>query len=149
MIHGANDKGVVVLKPQSVATTATATGNIDTIGFKRVSIDVLLDSAADTTNNPAVLKLSESDDTVASNFADITGFVGDGAGGFTVPAADTQTPQIVRFNVDLNTNRKRYLKLSLKPAGAAQLVAASARLSRAAEVPDTDAEMGCAEVVNG
>jgi hypothetical protein len=149
MLRGANDKGVIVLKPQSVATTATATGLIDTLGYSFCQLDVLLDSAAAVSSNPAVLKLSESDDTVVTNFADIAAFVGGGAGGFTVPDASTDTPQIVRMNVDLRKPRKRYLKTTLTPAGAAQLVAASARLSRADEVAISDAGMGCAEVVHG
>lgn len=149
MIHGQNDKGVVVLKPQSLATTATATGNIDTIGHDVCDIDITLDSAASTTNNPAVLKLSSSDDTVVTNFADITEFVGDGAGGFTIPNADAANPQLVRMSVNLLKNRKRFLKLALTPAGATQLVGASARLSRAENSPRTAALAGLAAHVIG
>ena len=149
MIHGANDKGVIALKPQSVATNATATGNIDTRGYDFCQLDILLDSAAAVSSNPAVLKLAESDDTVVTNFADITAFVGDGTGGFTVPNADTETPQIVRMNVDLRKNRKRYLRLSATPAGAAQLLAATARLGRGEEIATVAAGMGLAALVNG
>lgn len=112
-----------VIAPASVATNATATGNIDTLGFNEVKVCVLLDSAAATSSNPATLKLSESDDTVASNFADVTGFVGDATDGFTIPNADTENPQVAELNVDCRA-RKRYLKVTVTPAGAAQIVGA-------------------------
>ncbi len=147
MIRGSTDKSISVLKAQSVATTATVTGNIDTKGYSHVSLDIQLDSAAAVSSNPAVLKLSDSDDTVVTNFADIVAGVGDGTDGFTIPDAHVTVPQVLRMEVDLLKNRKRYLKLTLTPAGAAQLVAAVARLSRAEEALGTAADMGVAALV--
>lgn len=121
---------VALIAPASVATNATATANIDTLGYDEVKVQVLLDSAGATSSNPATLKLSESDDTVVSNFANITGFVGDATDGFTIPAADTANPQVVELNVDCRA-RKRYLKLTVTPAGAAQILGATAVLGRA------------------
>jgi len=120
----------VAIKPQSLATTATATGNVDTLGYEEAAIDVALDSQAAASSNPAVLKISESDDTVVTNFADITALVGDGVGGFTIPNADTSDPQNIRLNVDLRA-RKRWLKVTLTPAGTTQLVGVSATLGKA------------------
>jgi len=125
-----NTGAVAVIAPASTATNATASGNVDTLGYDEVKVCVLLDSAAATSSNPSVLKLSESDDTVVTNFADITGFVGDATDGFTVPAADTDDPQVVELNVDARA-RKRYLKVSVTPAGAAQIVGAVAVLGKA------------------
>lgn len=136
----------VAIKPQSVATNATAFGYVDTLGYDEAAVDVILDSAAATSSNPAVCKLSESDDTETTNFADITGFVGDATDGFTVPAADTANPQIVRLNVDLRA-RKRYLGVSLTSAGAAQQAAAVVTLGKAAD--STTARAAMAEVVDG
>ena len=148
MIHSFFEKSVVVLKPQSLATSATATGNIDTKNCRQVTLDVMLDSAGAVSSNPPTLKISESADTVTTNFADITAFVGDGVGGFTIPDADTASPQIIRFNIDTK-NRKRYLKLTLTPAGATQLVGAVARLGRKEQTPITASGLGVAALVSG
>ena len=130
MIHAQNNKPLAVLAPASVATNATATANIDTLGYDYATIDVLLDSSASTTNNPAVLQIAESDDTVVTNFATFTGSVGDTD--FTIPAVSATLPTVVRLNVDCRA-RKRYLRLSLTTAGAAMIVGATASLSRADE----------------
>ena len=124
--------GVAVIKPQSVATTATVTGNIDTLGYEEVKVCVLLDSSASTSNNPSTLKLSESDDTVVTNFADITGFEGDATDGFTIPAVSASLPTVVDLAVDCRA-RKRYLKLTLTPGGATMIVGATAVLGKAKE----------------
>ena len=116
--------------PVSTATTATATGNIDTIGYDEVKVVVLLDTQASTTSNPATLKLSESDDTVVTNFANVTQFVGDATDGFTIPNAVTSVGQVVEMNIDCR-KRKRYLKVSITPAGAAQVVGAVAIMGKA------------------
>ena len=146
MIHTENEKSVVVIKPTSVATTATATGRIDTRGFNWCSVDVILDSAAATSSNPATLNLSEGTITTFASATTVSGFVGDSD--FTVPAASTDTPQTVRFEVDCRT-RERYLFVSVTPAGATQLLAAQARLSRAELTPTNAATTGAAELVTG
>lgn len=105
-------KAAVVINDSGVTNGETATGNIDTLGYEWMKLDVMMTTSNDTTNNPTTLKLSESDDTEATNFSDITRFVGDGAGGFTIPAAVTSGNWIQTFNVDLR-GRKRYLKLSV------------------------------------
>ena len=131
-------EGVAVIKPQSVATTATVTGNIDTLGYDEVKVCVLLDSSASTSNNPATLKLSESDDTVVTNFADITGLEGDATDGFTIPAVSASLPTVVDLNVDCRA-RKRYLKLTLTTGGATMIVGATAALGKAEQMPTADA----------
>ncbi len=134
---------VNMLKQTSTATNATATANLDTLGYDEVKIQVFLDSAAAVSSNPAVLQLSESDDTVVTNFATFTGSVGDTD--FTIPNADTASPQIAEFNVDTRA-RKRYLRLSVTPAGAAQIVGATAVVGRAEST--TTAASNAALVVN-
>jgi hypothetical protein len=147
MIYAQNEKHGVVFKPQSVATNATASGRIDTLGYAYCSIDIALDSAAAASSNPATCKLSESDDTTTT-VTDITAFVGDGTGGFTIPDADTSNPQFYRFNVDLR-GRKRYLTLKLTPAGAAQQACATYHLSRAEEAAINTTKANVAVLVNG
>lgn len=139
-----NTKTVVVIKPQSLASSATATGIIDTLGFNEVAINALLDSAAAVTDNPAVLSVAEGDTSTA--FTNVTGLVGDATDGFTIPNADTANPQVVRMNLDLR-KRKRYLKVSVTPSTAgAQGVAIEATLGKAED--STVAHDAMAETVD-
>lgn len=130
---GPVSKQVIAISPASFTNGATATGNIDTLGFDYATIDLAMATSNDVTNNPSVLKLAESDDTVVTNFADITAFVGDGAGGFTIPPAVTQGPWGMQFRVDCR-KRKRYLRLSVSPV-TTQSMSAVANLSRGDEAP--------------
>lgn len=130
-------KQVIAINQASTTNGGTASGNIDTLGYDAVTIDVITTTSNDTTNNPSVLKLSESDDTVVTNFADISGFVGDTD--FTIPAAVTSGDWGVKFNVDL-TGRKRYLKVSVSPV-TTQTITAVANLFNGDESP-TDATGG-------
>jgi len=123
-----NAGSVAVIAPASTATNATATGVIDTLGYEEVKVCVLLDSAASTSNNPVTLALTESDD--ATTYAAIAAFTGDATDGFTIPNADTTNPQVVEMNVDARA-RKRYLKLTVTPGTAAQIVGAVAVLGKA------------------
>jgi hypothetical protein len=120
-----------VIAQASTATNATASGVVDTLGFDEVAIDAFLDSAAATSSNPSVLKVQHCD-TSDGTFNDITGLVGDATDGFTVPAADTADPQIVRMNVD-KRSRRRWLKVLITPAGAAQVVGATAVCGKAGD----------------
>jgi len=118
-------KQVIAIAQSSTTNAATATGNVDTLGFDFCSLDVIMATSNDTTNNPTVFKLAESDDTVVSNFADITAFVGDTA--WTIPDAVTAGNWGVKFNVDCR-GRKRYLRLSISPL-TTQVITAIANLS--------------------
>ena len=126
-----NCGSVAVIKAASVASSATSTGVIDTLGYDEVKVVVLLDSAASTASNPAVLKLSESDD--ATTYTDITAFVGDATDGFTLPAVSATLPTVVELNVDTRA-RGRYLKLSVTPStSGAMVLGATAVLGKAAD----------------
>ena len=109
-------KSVIVLTSAGITNGATASANIDCIGFDFLTLDVFGSTVAATSNKPSVLKISESDTTNATDFADVTALVGGGTGGFTIPnwATNTTTNKTVKFNVDLRT-RKRYLKLTISP----------------------------------
>lgn len=147
MIHNQNAKKVLPIFQSSTTNGGTASGNIDTLGYDYVTIDVLLPTADAVSNKPSVLKLSESDDTVVTNFANVSGFVG--GSDFTIPNAITAATSISQpfatFNVDLK-GRKRYLKLSVSPQ-TTQVVNAVATLTRAEQTPSTSSQ--AAVVVNG
>ena len=72
-------KQVIAINQASTTNAATATGNVDTLGYDFCAIDVITTTSNAVTNNPSVLKISESDDTVVTNFADVSGAVGDTA----------------------------------------------------------------------
>lgn len=143
MIGSANEKPVSVIIAASTATNATATGNIDTLGFEYCSISVVLDSTSSVSNKPAVIKVTESDDTNSSNFANITALVGGGTGGFTIPSMSSTSASIFKFDIDLKS-RKRYLKVSHTPLATAHAMAVVAQLSRANVLPISATTLGTA-----
>lgn len=130
-MSNSQSKQVIAINQASTTAAATASGNIDTLGYDFVTIDVITTTSNNVTNNPSVLKLSESDDTVVTNFADISGFVGDTD--FTIPNSVTSGDWGVKFNVDCRA-RKRYLKVSVSPL-TTQTITAIANLSKGDEAP--------------
>lgn len=110
-------KSVLLLATTQVTNgEAYAPAAVDTKGFNHLTIGVHLTTSNNATNKPSVLKLTESDTTDATNYSDITAFVGGGTGGFTIPSASTSTstPNVYQFKVDLR-GRKRYIKLACTP----------------------------------
>jgi hypothetical protein len=132
-------KCVLAINQLSTTNGATTAGIIDTLGYDFAEIDVVATSSNDTTNNPSVLKLSESDDLTA--YSDVSGAVGDTD--FTIPAVYTNTASDfkVKFSVDCRP-RKRYLKVSVSPV-TTQIFTAIASLHLGDEGPTsaTDASV--------
>src|SRR4051794_9455429 len=100
----------------ATAGSTSVSEPIDCMRFSYLSLDVYGSSVAATSNRPSVLKLTESDSTDATTFADIVELVGDGTGGFIIPAWHTNsaTRKVVKMSVDLRA-RKRFLRLSVSP----------------------------------
>ena len=138
----------VVLKQQSATNGATLTSdNIDAKGYREVHIIIHGTTSDNATNNPATLKLQQSDTTDATNFSDVTGYVGDT--GFTIPASPTTTttaPFCV-MNVPYGTFTKRYLRVLVSPV-TTQTFSAVALLARAEEAPNSITEQNVAVAVN-
>lgn len=135
--------------PVSVTNAGTATGRaIDTLGYDRCTITIEASTSNDATNKESVLKLQESATTDASNFADVTGFVGGTS--FTIPAAETTHTGNARaqFQVDLTKPRKRYLRVIASPVTTV-LYGGTAFLTKGEEAPDTAAKAGCGVLVVG
>lgn len=147
MIHTANTKKVLLINDSGVTNGETVTGYVDTKGYDSVSIDVILTTSNDVTNNPSTLKLGEGDTT--SSFDDITAFVGDTA--FTIPNCLTAATQITgpfaTFNVDCRA-RKRYLQVTATPI-TTQGVTVLAQLGRPEQSPVSASEVNATVVVNG
>lgn len=148
MIHAQNRKFVVAIAQVSATNGATITSQqIDCRGFDYLSIVIQNTTSNAATNKPATLRLTESDDTVLTNFAAITALVGGGAGGFTIPNMETATstkPYAI-LNVDL-LKRKRYITLEVSPV-TTQTFVAIAELTRADEAPTTASKQNVSGVV--
>lgn len=147
-----NPKFALPIRSLTAAAAAThITGYVDCKGYNFCSIDVSCFPGHTTaTNNPTVFKLGESADTYMTNATDITAFVGDGVGGWTIPNVPTvtTTPYTVKFNVDCRA-LERYLHIEVVPLGASMTATAYANLFRAEETPITTTEAGVLAVVNG
>jgi hypothetical protein len=104
-------KSTVMLVPATVTSGATATANLDCIGEGSVEVIVSLGALAGAGVAPASIKMLESDDTVVTNFSEITAL--------STGAAAVGASESVRFFVDRsNGNRKRYLRLAVTPGTA-------------------------------
>jgi hypothetical protein len=132
------EKQSVMLVPQKVTHGATATANLDCKGHRSVDITVAAGALDGGTSGtaPKEVKLTESDDTVVTNFATF-------AAGATVTTLGAS--QSVRFNVDLR-GRKRYIRLSFTPqtnnTNDAITMAAIARFDRSESDPASTSGLG-------
>jgi len=131
MNHASGAKSIARVTT-SVASSATFTHEIDTLGYKFASVDVIFSPyTASSVSLASVLKVGESDTasqgTAATN---ITGLVG--GTDFTIAATGASTGAnvggIARFNVDLR-GRKRYLTVVVSPSTTVAIISA-ARLSK-------------------
>lgn len=132
-------KSTVLLVPQTVTHGATATANLDCLGAGSAEIIVTLGALAGAGTAPSSIKIFESDDTVVTNFTEITALSTD--------AAAVGASESVRFFADRsNGNRRRYLRVALTvPAGSTNSnipVAAVGYLDRLAENASGTAEYG-------
>lgn len=140
-------KIVHMLAPTSTTNAATSTGSVDTLGYNYLDVVVVQATSNNVTNNLSVCKLSQSDTTDATNYSDITKFVGDGAGGFTIPDADTSNHQLYALRLDLR-GRKRYIKITMSPL-TTQILQAIAVLTRGEQSAENKTDAGVALLVEG
>lgn len=122
-------KHSVLLAPITKTSGSTATAYFDSKGYRLAEVLVTIGALKNTNGvPPKTIKLQESDDTVATNFADISGA--------SVSAGPTAGGQ-VRFNVDLR-KRKRYIQLSFTPETTTnddQIVSSVVLLGRGEQLP--------------
>lgn len=125
----------------AVATNATHSHEIDTLGANYASIDVVFSAfTAATASYASVLKVQQSD-TAGSGQVDVSGYTITAGAGSTTGG----TGAVARFNVDLR-GKKRYLTVVATPGNSAT-VASVARLSKLEDLPITAAAMGVSDVV--
>ena len=133
MIESLKTKDEVMLAPQTVTDGATVTANLDCVGADWAKINVLCSAEESTHAANSTISLSESDDTVVTNFATVTANT----------SLDLTASKQQRFEVDLR-GRKRYLRLSFTAGtttGGDVDVAAVASLGRLAQGPGSTSDM--------
>ena len=140
----------VVVAQVSATNGATITsGQIDTRGYDEVAIIVHGTTSNAATNNPATLRVTESDDTVLTNFAAVAALVGDGASGFTIPNSPTSTTTAPFVIMHVKTGpRKRYLTVEISPL-TTQTFSVIAAKGRASQAPVNTTSQNVAVAVNG
>lgn len=140
---------VSFFEPVSKTNGATASGYIDTVvnggRARHASICLVGNSSDAVTDKPSVMKFQQSDDTVTTNFADITGFVGGTS--FTVGSQLTSASNVHQFEMDL-IGRKRYIKGLVSPT-TTQVWAGVAYLSGLPRTPIDSTGAGTLNYVAG
>ena len=131
MIHAQNSKYVSLVTPQSVATNATATATFSGAGwdFAEIALHLATQTAA---NVDTTMTITEGDSTTYATHADLA---------MTTAAPDTSNAQVYVWYLDLR-KRKKNLKITYTPVGAARVAAAHVRLSRGEQAPTTAAGRG-------
>jgi len=143
-----NSKTMVMLQTTSATNGETVTSqNLDTKGFDVVHIDVVQTTSNNTTNNPSVFKLQHSDTTDASNFSDVSGFVGDTD--WTIPTVGTNTSTVSSYKLKVDVrHKKRYLRVLISPV-TTQSFTAVANLFGGEIVPTSATAAGVSALVEG
>jgi hypothetical protein len=95
----------LLISPRSMTNSATTTANLDTKGANYATIRVAFASELNTNAVGPTLVLSESDDTVVTNFSTLS----------TRSAEDLTAASELHYGVDLR-GRKRYLRLAVTTA---------------------------------
>ena len=127
--------------------------NIDTLGVDYLTIDIsaTTQSASTQAGSPSVLKIQESDTTVASTFADCVGFRGGSATAtnvdFVVGIGKTSGQNAYKLNVDARA-RKRYLNVVISPT-TTQTFQVTANGFRNEQAPITAAKASVLSLVEG
>ena len=124
----------VVVPGATVASNATASGSIDTLGYNYCDILVQVGTSATASHTLSALILSHNTSAATGGTALATGDTD-----FTIPTADRTTP-MAALRVDLR-GKHRYLVLQLTPDTSAY-VSAFAHLYKGDESPNTATKAG-------
>lgn len=147
MNHAAGARSVS--KFQSAVTVAqTFTHEIDTLGYKYLSLDVMFSPyTASNVSIANVLRVGDTD-TSGATPTNISGLVG--GTDFTIAATGASTGAnigaLARFNVDLR-GKRRYLTVTVTPSTTVNVIT-NARLSKAEQHAVTATESGVNNVAS-
>ena len=142
-------KSVVALGPISFSAAGTAiSASIDTKAYEELQLVVT--KTTHSNDYITVLTIQQSDDTVLTNFAAVTGYVAGtdwtlasltgGTNAATEKAAGV-------FNIDLR-GKKRYFRVLMTNGAATAIVGITGTLARGAEAPITATNQNAGVVVN-
>jgi len=131
MIHAQNTKVVSLITPASVATNATATATVSCVGFRYAEVTLHL-ATQTAANVDTTMTITEGDGTTFATHADLA---------MTTVAPDTSSAQVYKWFLDLR-KRKKNLKITYTPVGAARVAGATVNLSRPEQAPTTAALRG-------
>ncbi len=142
-------KSVVALGPISFTNGGTAIStSIDTKAYEELQLVVTKTTHA--TDYITVLTIQQSDDTVLTNFAAVTGYVAGTdwtlaslTGGTN--AASEKAAGV--FNIDLR-GKKRYFRVLMTNGAATAIVGITGTLARGSEAPITATNQNAGVVVN-
>jgi len=139
-------KGIdtVLLAPQAMTNSATVTANFDTKRADHATIRIAFAAELNTNAVGPTIALTESDDTVVTNFATFDS-------NFARAAEDLTSAKEVRYEVDTK-GRKRYLRLAVTTATTTNdnvTLSAIGTLSRNEEEPASTTDIGDDVVVIG
>ena len=138
-------KAIVALTAASVASNATGTAYIDTLGYDYALIAIMSNGLSTQSATLTALTLGDGDTNTA--YTNLTGFVGGTDFTLATAAAHTADEVAAVLGVDLRAKR-RYLRLGVTPRTAAT-VSAVALLFRGDEVPVTASKAGVGNLVYG
>ena len=155
-----NPQSKLMLDATQSAGSATAAGtytspNIDTLDVDFLTIDVSATTQAASTQagSPSLLKLQESETTIASSFVDVVGFRGGSATGsvtdFVIGIGKTSGQNAYKLNVNcVSGMRKRYLNVVASPT-TTQTFHVTANGFNCWQVPNTAAKAGVLSLIEG
>jgi hypothetical protein len=155
MIHSQYAKEVVLAGPATIASGATASVRLDTLGYKYCVIDAIgpIASSTTTTTNQrfSVLFVAQSDSTTyavsnaISSFTGTTNTVTAATAQFLiVPNGDTSVGSVTKFGIDLRNNRGRYLFVVYQGNSSHSTATIKAQLFKGDSSPNTDTTRGVA-----